>query len=137
MLVNIFPTMFLALIAHTVLRVGFGLILLTLGYRHLTARRLQLREAVAACVPVLSGFAPWFAIYFGLVEIVLGLMFVFGAYTQVAALVTGAYALKMLFFRKRFTYPLVPPPSFYLLSLFVACSLFITGAGAFALDIPL
>jgi uncharacterized membrane protein YphA (DoxX/SURF4 family) len=137
MFVNPFPTMFLALIAHAVLRVIFGLILITLGYRHLTGQRAMLTNAIAVCTPRLSGMASGFAIYFGVVELVLGAMFVMGAYTQIAALATVAYALKMLFFRKHFAPPVVPSPSFYFLAIGVSLSLFITGAGVFAFDIPL
>jgi uncharacterized membrane protein YphA (DoxX/SURF4 family) len=137
MFINPFPTMFLALIAHAVLRVVFGLTLFWMGYKHLTQHRMPLARAVTLCAPRLSGAAGWLALYFAAVELIAGAMFIMGAYTQIAALITVAYALKMLFFRKRFTPPLVPSPSFYVLAIGVSLSLFITGAGIFALDIPL
>ncbi len=137
MFVNLFPTMFLALIAHTVLRVMFGLVFFALGYKHLTRDRAALAGAITACAPRLSPAASWFAIYVGLVELVLAFMFIFGAYTQVAALVSIAFCLKMLMFARRFPPPLMPSRAFFFLALGVSISLFITGAGAFALDIPL
>ncbi len=137
MFVNPFPTMFLALIAHAVLRVIFGLILMSFGYRHLFAERPTLTQAIAACVPRLSGVAKWFAIKLAIAELLLGAMFVFGFYTQIAALATIVYAIKMLFFRKHLNPPLMPTPAFFLLAIGVCLSLFITGAGVFALDIPL
>jgi uncharacterized membrane protein YphA (DoxX/SURF4 family) len=137
MFVNLFPTMFLALIAHTALRVVFGSILLVLGYKHLTTGRAPMAAAIATCSPRLSGAAGVFAVYVALVEIVLGFMFIFGAYTQVAALVAIAFSLKMLMFRRYFALGLMPSPAFFVLAIGVSLSLFITGAGAFALDIPL
>ncbi len=137
MFVNLFPTMFLALIAHAVLRVMFGLAFFVLGYRHLTRDRQALSNAIAQCIPGIASAAPWFAIYVGMVELILASMFIFGAYTQVAALVAMAFSLKMLAFGRRFAPPLMPSRTFCFLALGVSLSLFITGAGAFALDIPL
>lgn len=137
MFVNPFPTMFLALVAHAILRVVFGLILMALGYRHLFSERQTLTTAITSCVPRLSGMAKWFAIKLAIAELILGAMFVFGFYTQIAAIATIIYAIKMLIFRKHLNPPLVPTPAFFLLVIGVCLSLFITGAGVFALDIPL
>lgn len=137
MFVNPFPTMFLALVAHAILRIIFGLILMALGYRHLFAERQTLTQAIASCVPRLSGMAKLFAIKLAIAELLLGAMFVFGFYTQIAALGTIIYAMKMLFFRKHLNPPLMPTPAFFALAIGVCLSLFITGAGVFALDIPL
>lgn len=129
--------MFLSLVAYAIVRVIFGLILMALGYRHLFADRQKLTGAISTCVPRLSGMAKWFAIKLAIAELILGAMFVFGFYTQIAALATIIYAVKMLLFRKHLNPPLVPSPAFFLLAIGVALSLFITGAGVFAMDIPL
>jgi len=137
-MINPFPTVFLALIAYAVLRIIVGLILVTLGYQHLFRRKAALRSALTACIPnFMSGYTGFFAAYFGVAEIILGLMYVVGFFTQIAALATVLLSFKMLYFRKRLTYPLVPTPLFYILLIGVAASLFITGAGVFAFDIPI
>jgi uncharacterized membrane protein YphA (DoxX/SURF4 family) len=137
-MINPFPTVFLALIAYAVLRVIIGLILIYLGYQHLIPRKASLKAALVSCVPrFLSGYTGFFTMYFGVAEVILGLMYVAGFFTQIAAIITALFALKMLYFRKRLTYPLVPSPIFFLLLIGVSVSLFITGAGVFAFDIPI
>lgn len=130
----IFPTMFLSLLAHLLLRLFVGGILLYLGFRHLRSERAALRAVFSEHWPRLATFSVW---YMGVLEIVLGLMFIAGAFTQIAALVTIVFALKMLLFKKRFAHPSIPQPLFWLLMLGASVSLFITGAGAIAYDLPL
>lgn len=137
-MINPFPTVFLALIAYAVLRVAVGFMLVYLGYQHSIPRKVALRKALSACAPhFLSRYTGFFVVCFGVAEIILGLMFVAGFFTQIAAIATVLFALKMLYFRKHLTYPLVPTPMFFLLLIGVSISLFITGAGVFAFDIPI
>lgn len=133
-MLNLFPTMFLSLVAYAVLRIMFGLTLLFLGYQHATGKRIALETALAQRFGKMAGFL---ALYLALAEILLGLMFIAGFYTQAAALAAIAYSLKMLFFRKSLAYPIVPSSMFYILALGISVSLLITGAGIFAFDIPI
>jgi uncharacterized membrane protein YphA (DoxX/SURF4 family) len=135
-MINPFPIAYLALVAHAILRVMLGLILVQLGWRHMTKDNARLAEALRSCVPSLARFAPGFALYFAMVEIALGAAFIAGFYTQIAAMVAVVYALKLLYLRNRLA-GLTPSPSFFVLMIGVCLSLFITGAGILAMDIPI
>jgi hypothetical protein len=64
-------------------------------------------------------------------------MFFVGAYTQVAAIGAIVLSIKMLVLRRHLAHPSIPQPLFYVLMLAISVSLFITGAGALAFDLPL
>ena len=134
MMLNPFPTMFLSLFAHAFLRIVLGAILVHLGFRHLTKDRASLEAAVYQRWPRFARFA---VLYMGVVEIAIGAMFVVGIYTQIAAIVAMALSTKMLVFRKYFVHSALPQSFFYMLMFAVSCSLFITGAGVLAFDLPL
>ena len=124
--------MFLSLLAHALLRVFVGGTLFFLGIKHLRDRA-SVRTIMNMRWPRFAGFFAW---YIGFVELLLGVMFVTGCLTQIAAILGGIMALKMLFFKKTFTYPTFPQPIYYVLLLGACFSLFITGAGALAFDLP-
>lgn len=132
-MLNPFPIQFLALLAYLILRVLAGVVLLILGVRHFKQR--------VSLYPVLT--LPIFP--FGKIttlmliasELTIGALFILGMHTQIAALLLMAMSVKMLFLRKRFSHPTLPSRLFYLLLFAIACSLFITGAGALAFDLPL
>lgn len=136
-MINTFPTMFLALLAHAILRVFIGVILVNMGFSHMGKSRPALLLAISSTVPRLRGYAPLFAAKLAVLEVVMGVMFVFGFYTQIAAIAAVLYALKMLFFKRTLSYPLMPSPLFFVLLIGVSISLFITGAGILAFDIPI
>lgn len=136
-MVNLFPVLFLAILGNAFLRLFLGLIFVYLGFTHFGKHKALLISTITAQFPAFARIAPFIALKLALVELIIGAMIVVGAYTQVAALVGMILSLKMLIFRRRLTYPLVPPSSFWLL-VFAACvSLFFTGAGAFAFDFPI
>lgn len=131
-MLNPFPIQFLALFAYFLLRVCVGWICISLGLRHLRFTR-DLRHSTAPIWPI-----PASLIYtLVLSELTLGLMFIVGWYTQYAALGGIALATIMLIWHKRCTPIGIPPRIFYVLFLGTAVSLFITGAGAFAFDLPI
>ena len=133
-MLNIFPTMFLSLFANALLRLVLGGIFIYLGYRHLIRDHAALQSVVRRYWPRVAPFA---VRYLGLVEMALGGMFFVGAYTQVAAIAAIVLSVKMLILKKHFAHPSIPQPLFYVLVLGVSLSLFITGAGVFAFDLPL
>ncbi len=133
-MLNLFPTIFLSLFAHALLRVALGSIFLLLGYRHLLLHRAALIHVIRVHWPRLGGVGAW---TFGISELILGGMFILGAYTQAAALVAILVSLKMLILRRRLIHPSIPQPLFYVLVIAISLSLFITGAGALAFDLPL
>lgn len=136
-MINPFPTVFLALIAYAVLRVFIGLALVSLGLKHFRHSRPELTRVISTRFPFLSRVAWLIAWKYGVAEMLIGAMFIVGFFTQIAAIVAAILSIKMLVFRKTFTYPLVPTPVFWFLTLGIAISLFITGAGVFAFDIPI
>ena len=133
-MLNIFPTMFLAQFAHALLRIVLGGIFIYLGWRHLVRDRAALEAIIRRHWP---SVAPYFVKYLGLVEMALGGLFFVGAWTQVAAVAAMILSIKMLVLHRHFAHPSVPPKIFYTLVLGVYLSLFITGAGAIAFDLPL
>ncbi len=76
-------------------------------------------------------------VFIGILELITGTLFVLGAYTQVAAL-TALFLTSMQILRSGLlSYHGYPPRVFFALLCMVALSLFITGAGVFAIDLPL
>lgn len=136
-MVNLFPILFLALLGHTILRVFLGLSLVYLGVTHFRKQKEPLVNALILGFPFLGRAARYVAFKYALVEVVIGLMFVVGILTQAAAIAGMILSLKMLVFRKKFTYPLVPQPLFWMMVFGASSSLLITGAGALAFDFPI
>ena len=133
-MLSLFPTMFLSLLAHAILRIFVGAIFFYLGLRHLGRSRSGLTVVLKEHWPVLGGFYVW---YLGLIEVVIGIMFIVGIYTQAAAIVSMLISIKMLLLRRRFAHPSIPQPIFYTLLFAASLSRLITGAGAFAIDLPI
>lgn len=132
-MLNPFPIQFLALFAYFLLRVFVGGILFYLGLKHFKLRH-ELRHAMQL---------PWFpygyfvATTFAASELIIGTFLIAGAHTQYATLAIMIMSLKMLVMRNWFEHPSLPPKIFYVLLLGTSLSLFITGAGAFAFDLPI
>ncbi len=120
-MLSIFPIMFLSLVAHAILRVGAGLILVAHGARHLKASRGATTAGLLRT--------------FGVIELLLGGFLTIGLWTQAAALLIALFAIMALVMRKRLT-PYLASSSFYLLLIAASLSLVITGAGALAIDMP-
>jgi uncharacterized membrane protein YphA (DoxX/SURF4 family) len=135
-MINPFQTTYLAIVAYAVLRVFLGLILMRLGYLHLTRDAGKTTAGLRLALPTFSRAASGLAVYLGIIEIVIGAMFTAGLYTQIAAIAGVFYALKMLWCHKHLR-EVLPSPSFYVLMIGVSITLFITGAGILAFDIPL
>lgn len=130
-MLNVFPIMFLSLLAHALLRVFVGGALLYLGIQHATKKRQELGihfSKVGGSV---------FVWCIALIEITIGTMFIVGAWTQIAALALMLVSVLMLIFRKDMAHSALPSPMVYILFLGASLSLFITGAGAFAVDLPI
>ncbi|MCD5382437.1 MAG: DoxX family protein [Candidatus Pacebacteria bacterium] len=133
MFLNPFPIQFLALLAYFILRVFVAGTLLFLGIKHLRHRH-NIKHAMQLRWFPFGLFSVW---YLALIEIICGLMFLFGIYTQIAALLVLIMAVKFIFFGKYISSPFIPSRMFYILLTAASLSLFITGAGAFAFDLPI
>lgn len=114
-MLSLFPLHFLSLLAYFLLRIVVGIIALFMGSALLA--RSGTHNKVLGSLLTLAGT-----------------QFVLGFYTQVASLI-----LATLMFLGGVKPSLFPgkPRSFFLLMWAVAVSLFITGAGAFAFDLPI
>lgn len=132
-MLNVFATQFLALFAYFIMRLFVGGLLLYLGFTHYRHWD-ELRHILRFSWFPYGGFA---AGAFAIGEIIIGAMLVAGAFTQIAALLTAALSLKMLLLRNHFNHPSIPQKMVYVLLLGASLSLFITGAGALAFDLPL
>ncbi|QQR64742.1 DoxX family membrane protein [Candidatus Kaiserbacteria bacterium] len=132
-MLNLFPIQFLAPFAYLLLRVSVGFILIRLGIIHIRNRH-ALKDTLS------SGIFPYglfFAWYLGIVEIIIGTLFLVGFLTQLAAILSMVLSLKFIMMHKRFTHPLIPSRLTYVLLFFISLSLLITGAGLFAFDLPI
>ena len=129
-MLNLFPIQFLAPLAYFILRIGVGIIFLYLGKSH-----IKNNEIASSLDRSDSGnnSKVWFV---GIFEIIIGLFFLFGFLTQITSLLSMLYVLFSGRLRRKMP-QLVPGRLFLILLFFASLSLFITGAGAFAFDLPI
>ncbi len=120
------------LLAPTMLRVAAAIVFAYLAYRH-----FEHREDIAATRFPIIGRGAWIVWLAIVVELATAAALFFGYATQIAAIVGALGALKHIVWRGKF-------PNFFWLTrsaaflLLVIClSLLLTGAGAFAFDLPL
>lgn len=132
-MLNPFPIQFLALFAYLILRVIVAGILIYLGISHWKHRNELQKILVVPWFP----FGTFTAVTFSLGEIIIGLFLFAGAFTQYAALAVIIMSSKMIFMRQWFDHHTIPPKIFYVLLFGAGLSLFITGAGVLAFDLPI
>lgn len=134
-MLNTFPELlYLTLLAPFLLRIALGLIVLWFGYAKLFSRS----EAQLAAYTKLSLPQPkfWLA-FFGTLEVVAGSLLIIGLFTQVTALVMSVVLMIAFVAKLRYEVLFSISIPFLFLLLVVALSLVVTGAGAFAVDLPL
>ncbi len=132
-MLNPFPELLVyQLLAPTLLRLAAAAAFLYVAYSV-----YKRRKEIAEITFPLIGKGEWIAWVSTVFHAAVGFMLGAGYYTQIAALLGAIGTLKSLFFM-RFYQPLVPLPRAAIALLFVILvSLLLTGAGAFAYDIPL
>lgn len=131
-MLNPFPIQFLALFAYFLLRLFVGSVLIYLALTHQKHRKELKKVLTLSWFP----FGSFTINAFIIGEFLIGSLIVAGAYTQYAALAVMAMSFKMLVMRNWFDHPSIPPKLFYFLLFGAALSLFITGAGVLAFDLP-
>ena len=132
---NLFPDLFsYSLIAPFILRVVVGFIFLNLGYLKFSKEKKGWINSLH-----ILGVRPaeFFTILLGLIEVIGGLLLLAGAYTQLSALVLGVICISELLVEYKEESILKRDFVFYLLLTAICASLILTGAGLFAIDIPL
>jgi len=132
-MLNFFPIQFLAPVAYALLRICIGIVFLYLARTHIRHRDEFKNIYTLPRLP----YGTFFTWYVAIVEIVVGTLFIAGLFTQIAALISALYAIKSLILYHRFSHPLLPTRLSLTLILMVSLSLFITGAGIFAFDLPI
>lgn len=120
------------ILAPTLLRVTAAMMLIYIAYHHYKNRN----DKAARRFPLL-GDAMWIVWTALAIEITTAAALFFGYYTQYAALVGAALALKHLVWNGSYPRFFLLPRSTAILLLVITLSLLVTGAGAFAFDLPL
>jgi len=133
-MLNVFPELlFLSFFAPLVLRVVLGFVLLSYSFDRLYKRKLEFEGLFLNHFPLNGKTLLW---VIGILELVLGLGLMAGLYTQIFALgviflslaaILGKNAV-LLFGSSQLVY-------FFMLG--ISISLLLSGAGAFAFDLPL
>ena len=136
-MLNPFPIQYLALFAYFILRVFIGFILLYLGNKHWEAKDELSKIKLPTKLSFVNPFVKIGVFSLVVTEIIIGLMFIAGFYTQIAALILIVMSIKILIFHKHLKHPTIPKRLSYVLFLGVGISLFITGAGVLAFDLPI
>jgi putative oxidoreductase len=132
---NIFPELFtFSLIAPFILRIVLGYIFINLGLLKLTKEKSGWIGSLHTLGIKPAGF---FVGLIGIVEIIGGLLLLVGAYTQLVALVFAIIAISETLIEYKENSILRRDLAFYLLLSAICISLLLTGAGAYAVDIPL
>ncbi len=135
-MLNTFPELLnYSILSATILRLVLAFVLISTGIEIIkpTKRALFMAYFESKQYP-LASFLPW---KFAIAQIMLGVFFFFGFFTQVVALI-AIYILFCLFYIENRAEKILPHTSaFYLAMIAIALSLLLTGAGAFAVDLPL
>ncbi len=125
--------MWLSLLAYFILRFFIGIVLIFLGYKHLHHQE-ELTIAFKKFIDFIPSTA---AALLAFAELALAGCIIAGYGTQYVCIIGAVMCIKLLILRNRIHTSLLPSRLFYFLLLGAFISLFITGAGAFAYDLPL
>ena len=132
-MLNPFPDLLvLGFFAPTIVRVAAAALFLYAGYIH-----WQKREAISNTAFPIVGKSPvvaWVSVVF---HLGVGAMLLFGYYTQIAALLGLVGSLKGLVLAKAYAGVFFYSRATYILLAAICFSLLLSGAGAFAFDLPL
>lgn len=133
-MLNPFPELlFLSFFAPFFLRIGLGMVLFFTSFHQLVDNRRKNTERFISIWPKHGVRFLWMV---GVSEVVIGLSFVAGIFIQPLALVLAIISLLAIFSHK-FHKATNRNITFYILTLVIALSLLVTGAGAFGIDTPL
>jgi len=132
-MLSLFPQLlFLAPFSATLLRIVAGSIFLIVAWMHFSRREELGKEDF-----IIIGHGAWIPIFAALVEFLVGGMLILGVYAQAVALIGALLALKHFVWQRRYPQFFPLPRSTSALLFAVCLGLVVTGAGAFAFDLPL
>ena len=134
-MLNPFPDLLAySLLAPLFLRLVLGLIFIDLGALKL---RSEKERWITSFDALYLRPADFFVVVYGIVQIMGGLLLLFGLWTQVAALAFAILTGIELIIEWSMREVLKRDLTFYLLIFVISISILLTGAGAYAFDIPL
>ena len=134
-MLNPFPELLnFAILGPFILRVILGLIFIDLG---ILKFKVEKGRWLAAFEVLHLRPTEVFVPLYGLLQVVGGAMLIVGAYTQVASLAFVIFTGLELFVEWKAQDVLKRDITFYILILGISLSLLLTGAGAYAFDLPL
>ncbi len=134
-MLNPFPDLLTySLLSPFILRLIAGIIFIDLGFltfRSEQQRWINIFKTLRIPSPVISTKV------LGIIEVVGGIMYILGFYTQIAALVLTIFTLIGTYIEYKDPSVLKRNIAFYIMLFGISLSLLLSGAGAFAIDIPL
>jgi len=133
-MLNLFPGLLIPMLGPLILRLVIGLVFIDLGLLKLRAEKPRWISSFEA---LSIRPADLFVVLYGILQIVGGLLLVIGLGTQIAALAFVIFTGVELFIELQAREILRRDMVFYLFLFVVSLSLLFTGAGSYAVDIPL
>lgn len=134
-MLNPFPELLVySMLGPFILRVVIGLIFIDLGILKFRGEKKRWTSSFEAL-----GLRPadTLVVSYGLLQVVGGIMLLVGIYTQIAALAFVLLTGAELYFEWKEETLLKRNIVFYILLFAISLSILLTGAGAFAIDLPL
>jgi uncharacterized membrane protein YphA (DoxX/SURF4 family) len=134
-MLNLFPElMTFSLLGPAILRIVLGLIFLDLGMLKFKGERTRW---IASFEALRLRPADLMVSIYAALQVIGGLMLIFGLWTQAAALAFTLFTGAELYTEWKAREMLKRDLVFYILVFAISLSLLLTGAGAFAVDLPL
>ncbi|OGN01180.1 MAG: hypothetical protein A2651_03865 [Candidatus Yanofskybacteria bacterium RIFCSPHIGHO2_01_FULL_42_12] len=133
-MLNLFPGLLIPMLGPVILRLVIGLIFIDLGILKFRAEKTRwLASFETLGIRPADLFVPVYAS----LQILGGILLILGLWTQAAALVFVIFTGIELYVEMNAKEVLKRDLVFYLLLFVISLSLLLTGAGSFAIDIPL
>lgn len=134
-MLSVFPELLpYGLLAPTIIRIVVGLVIFTFGIIILFIRKKLVIQRLQEIRYPLANFVPW---PLGILELVTGGFLIIGFMTQVMAIVVSFLFFKMMLLDSKKEKILHQGTIFYLAMITISLSLLFSGAGIFAVDLPL
>lgn len=134
-MLNPFPDLLaFGLVAPLMVRLITGAIFLEFGWKNLTKNR-QKKAGLFDLIGLHPGIR--YGLFFSSLELIIGVLFVIGLFTQVAALIAALISLTSCLLKRKYPERFGNTLLFFCLLFFVSLSLLFSGAGFWAFDIPL
>lgn len=135
LMLNTFPELLsFILISPMILRAVIGVLIIIVGYKTLVSKKNEFHQMFKELGYPFAHVFTWF---FGIVEVLTGGFLFIGFYTQIFALISIFVSLNLIYFEKQRP-NLVPfSISTYILIGLISFTLLFSGAGFFAVDLPL